>query len=190
MIKKNLKITVLILIILIFNTSLFSQIIGKIEGKVTDIQTGFPIENVNVFLENTNYGTVTDANGNFEINNIRSGEYKMIFSHISYIDEIRTIEVMPEKRVNLTIEMSINIIQLKGVVAESQVVHSFINKLPEEKKDALSDELADVYSYMLLLAHETGIDLDQAFKKKIEINNKKYPISKSLGNSKKYTEFD
>jgi len=98
MIKKNLKITVLILIILIFNTSLFSQIIGKIEGKVTDIQTGFPIENVNVFLENTNYGTVTDANGNFEINNIRSGEYKMIFSHISYIDEIRTIEVMPEKK--------------------------------------------------------------------------------------------
>ena len=64
------------------------------------------------------------------------------------------------------------------------------NKLPEEKKDALSDELADVYSYILLLAHETGIDLDQAFKKKIEVNNKKYPISKSLGNSKKYTEFD
>ena len=64
------------------------------------------------------------------------------------------------------------------------------NKLPEKKKDALSDELADVYSYILLLAHETGIDLDQAFKKKSEINNKKYPISKSLGNSKKYTEFD
>jgi len=140
MIKKNLKITVLILIILIFNTSLFSQIIGKIEGKVTDIQTGFPIENVNVFLENTNYGTVTDANGNFEINNIRSGEYKMIFSHISYIDEIRTIEVMPEKRVNLTIEMSINIIQLKGVVAESKVVHSFINKLPEEKLKIINIE--------------------------------------------------
>ena len=64
------------------------------------------------------------------------------------------------------------------------------NKLPEKKKDALSGELADVYSYILLLAHETCIDLDQAFKKKIEINNKKYPISKSLGNSKKYTEFE
>lgn len=133
MFKKCTYIVFLLLTFLLFNNSLFSQIIGKIEGKVTDIQTGFPIENVNVFLENTNYGAVTDANGNFRINNVRLGEYKIIFSHISYIDEIRTIEVIPEKRINLTIEMGINIIKLEGVVAESEMVHSFINKLPEEK---------------------------------------------------------
>ncbi|MEA3499648.1 MAG: carboxypeptidase-like regulatory domain-containing protein [Candidatus Marinimicrobia bacterium] len=133
MLKKCKYIVFLIVTILIFNNSLFSQIIGKIEGKVTDIQTGFPIENVNVFIENTNYGTVTNVNGNFQINNIQSGEYKIIFSHISYVDEVREIEVIPEKRINLSVEMSINIIKLKEVVTESKAVHSFINKLPEEK---------------------------------------------------------
>lgn len=64
------------------------------------------------------------------------------------------------------------------------------NALPEDKKMALSHELADVYSYILLLAHETGIDLDEAFTQKMEINLQNYPISKSQGNSKKYTDFD
>ncbi|MGE0269257.1 MAG: nucleotide pyrophosphohydrolase [Candidatus Omnitrophota bacterium] len=64
------------------------------------------------------------------------------------------------------------------------------NQLPENKKDKLAHELADVYAYILLLAHETGIDLPSAFDAKIKINNEKYPVEKSRGNAKKYTEFN
>lgn len=64
------------------------------------------------------------------------------------------------------------------------------NKLPDGKKEKLSQELADVYAYILLLAHETGIDLSSAFYEKIKINNAKYPVEKSKGNAKKYTEFN
>lgn len=64
------------------------------------------------------------------------------------------------------------------------------NRLPEDKKDKLAMELADVYAYILLLAHETGIDLSSAFDEKIKINNAKYPVEKSKGNAKKYTEFN
>ena len=42
--------------------------------------------------------------------------------------------------------------------------------------------------YLYLLCNDLNIDLDEAIKEKIEINNKKYPISKSKGNAKKYTE--
>jgi len=62
------------------------------------------------------------------------------------------------------------------------------NALPEGKKEALAHELADVYWYLLLLAHETGIDLDDAFKAKIEINRRKYPAEKVKGIMKKYGE--
>jgi NTP pyrophosphatase (non-canonical NTP hydrolase) len=62
------------------------------------------------------------------------------------------------------------------------------NKLPVDKKEQLADEIADVYYYLLLLAHETGINIQDAFQKKMQMNEKKYPVDKSKGSSKKYTE--
>ncbi len=60
--------------------------------------------------------------------------------------------------------------------------------LPEDKKEALEKELADVYYWLLLLSHDLQIDLDKALEKKMEENDKKYPVKKSKGSSKKYTE--
>ena len=62
------------------------------------------------------------------------------------------------------------------------------NSLPEDKRALLEEEIADVYYYLLLLAHETGVDITKAFNKKMKINAEKYPVSKSKGLSNKYTE--
>ena len=58
--------------------------------------------------------------------------------------------------------------------------------LPAGKQAELGEELADVYYYLLLLAHETGLDIRKEFRKKMEINASKYPVAKSKGNSRKY----
>ena len=44
-----------------------------------------------------------------------------------------------------------------------------------EKKEAVADEIADVIIYLTLLAHELGIDLDEALERKIRKNELKYP---------------
>ncbi|MFC1871978.1 nucleotide pyrophosphohydrolase [Chloroflexota bacterium] len=62
------------------------------------------------------------------------------------------------------------------------------NSLPEDRINQLGQELADVYYYLLLLAHETGIDIKDEFRKKIELNASKYPVDKSKGSSTKYNE--
>jgi len=58
----------------------------------------------------------------------------------------------------------------------------------EENKDVIADELADVFYFLLLMSHDLGIDLDEAQRKKILSNSLKYPIEKSKGSPKKYTE--
>lgn len=58
----------------------------------------------------------------------------------------------------------------------------------EEKKTALGHELADVLYWVLLLAHDTGIDLPTAFQNKLGLNREKYPAEKFRGSSKKYSE--
>lgn len=60
--------------------------------------------------------------------------------------------------------------------------------LPKDKKEALEKELADVYYWLLLLSHDLKIDLDKALEKKMRENDKKYPVTKAKGTSKKYTE--
>ncbi|WP_055109291.1 nucleotide pyrophosphohydrolase [Paenibacillus ihumii] len=54
--------------------------------------------------------------------------------------------------------------------------------------DNIRDELADVLIYSLMLAHDLEIDIKSAILNKLEKNEKKYPIEKFKGTSKKYTE--
>lgn len=58
----------------------------------------------------------------------------------------------------------------------------------DDKMDDITDELADVVIYALLLSNELEINLEQAIKEKIRKNRQKYPVNKSFGSSKKYTE--
>ena len=57
-------------------------------------------------------------------------------------------------------------------------------------RSEVGNELADVLYWVLLLANKAGIDLSESFEKKMQKNEAKYPIEKSKGNHKKYTELD
>ena len=56
--------------------------------------------------------------------------------------------------------------------------------------EALRDECADVLLYLLLIADKAGINLEEAARNKLKKNAKKYPIEKSYGSSRKYTQLD
>ncbi len=53
-------------------------------------------------------------------------------------------------------------------------------------REALSDECADVFLYLLLVADAAGIDLLDAARKKLDKNAEKYPVEKCYGSSAKY----
>ena len=55
-------------------------------------------------------------------------------------------------------------------------------------KEKVCEELADVVNYAILLADKLGVCLEGIVMNKLEENSKKYPVSKSKGSSKKYTE--
>ncbi len=63
-----------------------------------------------------------------------------------------------------------------------------INDVLSKKKDDVSDELADVLYWVLLISKDLDIDLDEALKNKLIKNDSKYPVDKSKGKHTKYTE--
>ena len=52
--------------------------------------------------------------------------------------------------------------------------------------EALKNECADVFAYLLLVADRAGFDLLEATRHKIILNGEKYPVDKSKGSAKKY----
>ena len=54
--------------------------------------------------------------------------------------------------------------------------------------EEVSDELADVMIYCVHMADSLGVNIEDIINNKMDKNEKKYPVEKSKGNSKKYTE--
>ncbi len=55
-------------------------------------------------------------------------------------------------------------------------------------KDNVIEELADVMMYCVLMADSIEVDIVKIMGDKLRKNSLKYPVEKSKGNSKKYTE--
>lgn len=60
----------------------------------------------------------------------------------------------------------------------------------KNRKDDVGEEIADVLYWVLLLSNKVGLDLTDAFEKKMQKNEAKYPIDKAKGSHKKYTELE
>ena len=58
----------------------------------------------------------------------------------------------------------------------------------QAKRKEIAAELADVVNFALLLADCLQLDLPAEIRRKIRVNARKYPVRKSKGIAKKYTE--
>ena len=59
-----------------------------------------------------------------------------------------------------------------------------------EKKDKVALELADILIYLVRTAERLDIDVIEAAWRKIEINEKRYPIEKVRGDARRSDEYD
>jgi len=75
-------------------------------------------------------------------------------------------------------------------IESNELLAEYLWKSPEEADIAkVKSELADVLSYCLLLADKYQFNVEEIILAKINLNKEKYPVDKSKGNAKKYTEF-
>ena len=81
----------------------FTNAQNTIKGKITD-QNNEPLPGATVFVPDLNKGTVSNANGDYELVNLPSGRIKIQISFIGYNNFIKTLDltgVVTELNVNL-----------------------------------------------------------------------------------------
>ena len=57
--------------------------------------------------------------------------------------------------------------------------------LDSKQLSHVQDEVADVFIYLVRLADKLGIDLFESANEKIDLNNKRYPVSEAYGSAEK-----
>ncbi|EMA2426831.1 MULTISPECIES: nucleotide pyrophosphohydrolase [Vibrio] len=62
--------------------------------------------------------------------------------------------------------------------------------LSVEQKEEVSNEVADIFLYLLRFSTKLDINLLESCEKKLTINEQKYPVNKSYGVATKYTKLE
>ncbi|WP_425639452.1 SusC/RagA family TonB-linked outer membrane protein [Algoriphagus yeomjeoni] len=119
---KKLKL-ILVGIGLLLVAQTYAQSPYKIEGIVTDSQSGEALSGVNILIESENSGTVSDESGRFEMT-VATGEYSLIFSYLGY--EKQTVKV----EVTETTKLEIRLQPINMDLEEVQVVSTGYQSLP------------------------------------------------------------
>lgn len=76
----------------------------------------------------------------------------------------------------------------KSVSIEAAELLECFQWAPDAPSERVTEELADVLTYCLLLADKLGVDADQIVLDKLEQTRRKYPAERSRGRSTKYDQ--
>ena len=119
---------VLLIFSLVSTFQIFAQV-GSIRGFVYEESSGEPAMFSNVVLDGTKIGTVTDANGFFNLSQVPVGTYTINVSYIGFDAISSSVEVIPNKINNEKFYLKESSIQLNTIQlsAERQEAKTSVN---------------------------------------------------------------
>jgi TonB-dependent receptor len=78
---------------------------GKIKGVIMDANTSEPLVGANVVVSGTSIGTSTDLEGEFNLPDVKAGEYELSVTYIGYKDKKVKVNVESGRTTNVMIDL-------------------------------------------------------------------------------------
>ena len=161
--KKLLFFTFISLLTTLFSIPVMAATDAHIAGHVLDAHTKEHLSFVNVQIEGTSLGCLTDESGHFYLKNLPEGELTIIFSMIGYETEKRTVTLHRDTliEINVTIEETSFMIDNVVVTAnkyetKQREVATIVNVIPPLIiESTTSNSMADVLNF------QTGLRVEE-----------------------------
>lgn len=100
----------------------------KLSGKITDFDTQEPVKNASVYLVDLKKSTVSDQNGNYAFQNLKSGKYFVEITGDNYTSLLVSIEVNQDAVSDFTLQKSAK--EIDEVVVTAVTRASELKKIP------------------------------------------------------------
>jgi len=91
-----------------------------ITGRVTDSRTGNPLVGVNIFFSRTTYGSTTDNNGFYTLDNIPPGRYELLVSMIGYKLVKESFQIDTDIKIDRDYKLVSQPIRMKEIVVSAK----------------------------------------------------------------------
>jgi iron complex outermembrane receptor protein len=106
-----------------------AQQLIRFSGKITGADAA-PLPGASVYLLNTNRGTISDANGNFEFKNVNPGSYVMQVSSVGYASVTLPVVLNNSSKQELTIQLKEASTELDAVLVSAQKREETLQQVP------------------------------------------------------------
>ncbi|HDR50460.1 MAG TPA: TonB-dependent receptor [Mariniphaga anaerophila] len=132
---------------------------NQIKGTVTDLEKN-PLGGATIYLPEMSKGTITDANGEFLLNNLPNGDIKIQFSFLGYNTQMLTVNMTAQNNIEIKVKLTTAVIQSQEVV----VTGGYVSSQHENavKIDVLSQKaifLRGTSNFMEALTSVPGVDM-------------------------------
>jgi iron complex outermembrane receptor protein len=167
---KFLKIKILFLLLL--PLSLCAQ---KVEGLITDQNTGKPISNVNISIPGTNQGTVSGEDGSFTLQVPNTAKLTIRISHIAYATQYRTMKIPSSGISGLVIQLLQKVATMNETVITATRTRRKISEVPAAVRLITSEQIKDMPATAIddVLRTDASINVDRKngiFSKNASVN--------------------
>lgn len=92
---------------------------ANIIGHIIDKKTGEHLSFINIFLEGTTIGTMTDATGHFYLKNLPEGKFKLVMKSLGYQTKSQDVIIKKGKTLEINFEAEEDAVSLDGVVVSA-----------------------------------------------------------------------
>ncbi|MCW3465430.1 TonB-dependent receptor [Chitinophaga nivalis] len=135
-----------------------AQTPGTISGTVTDKTTGTPMPGVTISIKGVTAGTITGANGSFQLKTTHAFPLTLVFSYVGYKSAEQTVNSATEK---VAVQLgSTEILGQEVVVAASRVQESILESpVSIEKLDTRALKASPAPSFYDALINLKGVEM-------------------------------
>lgn len=92
---------------------------ANIVGHVLDKKTGEHLSYINIYIEGTTIGTMTDATGHYYLKNLPEGHFKVVMKSIGYQTILQEVDVKKGVTLEINFEAEEDAVALDGVVVSA-----------------------------------------------------------------------
>lgn len=137
----------------------------SVEGSITDINNQ-PLAGVNVFIDETGRGDVSNAKGFFKLHGLAPGKYVLKLSSIGFITLSQPIDLTVEETVKLTLALKESLYELPEIVVSRETLTGGSKYLPDIPGSAhyLSLKVLNEFNYSdvnRILRNVPGVNLQE-----------------------------
>jgi hypothetical protein len=164
--KSKLTVSKIFLLLLFVSSLVNPQTRSKVQGAITDKETGEPLLGANVIVIGTSLGAASDINGKYFIINVPVGTYQLQASMIGYEKQIMVdVLVSPDRITTADFQLSSTVITQEEVVvvAERSGLHKEVSSTQLVVTSEQIYNAAAVRDINAFLEKQPGVSSERGF---------------------------